>query len=261
MAFSCYHCSASAHQLFPPFWPVAWLPWTRTRVYAQLGLGTLQDGSLPKPSWPLPEWASRKQLVHCNSVLVKFLELRLRYMPSIRYSNERRQRLFCWWTPAMRLTPLTISLPYITSVDCVYHLLQPSSLLQGTNQIICWGWCAILQWRYIPLLLCPCMHLLLDESKHVSKSSEIGCFVQSTFGWFCVCLQIIQKWKFCMIHFWMIMHLPKLDVLYDPILDESEVIQNWMFCTIHFWMILSVPANHPKVEVCIIHFGWFWACL
>ena len=102
---------------------------------------------------------------------------------------------------------------------------------------------------------------LLDESKHVSKSSEIGCFVQSTFGWFCVCLQIIQKWKFCMIHFWMIMHLPKLDVLYDPILDESEVIQNWMFCTIHFWMILSVPANHPKVEVCIIHFGWFWACL
>ena len=52
-----------------------------------------------------------------------------------------------------------------------------------------------------------------------------------------------------MIHFWMIMHLPKLDVLYDPILDESEVIQNWMFCTIHFWMILSMPANHPKVEV------------
>ena len=57
-----------------------------------------------------------------------------------------------------------------------------------------------------------------------------------------------------MIHFWMIMHLSKLDVLYDPILDESEVTQNWMFCTIHFGMILSMFANHPKVEVYIIHF-------
>ena len=50
-------------------------------------------------------------------------------------------------------------------------------------------------------------------------------------------------------HLWMIMHLPKLDVLYGPILDESEVIQNWMFCTIHFGMILNTLANHPKVEV------------
>ena len=29
-----------------------------------------------------------------------------------------------------------------------------------------------------------------------------------------------------------------------------------MFCTIHFWMILSMPVNHPKEDVCIIHFGW-----
>ena len=30
------------------------------------------------------------------------------------------------------------------------------------------------------------------------------------------------------------MHFLKLDVLYDPTLDESEVIQSWMFCTIYF---------------------------
>ena len=51
--------------------------------------------------------------------------------PLICYFNERRQRPFCWWTPAMRLAPLTISLPYITSINCVYHLLQPSSTPTG----------------------------------------------------------------------------------------------------------------------------------
>ena len=91
-------------------------------MYIQLGLGTLQDGSLPKPSW-----TSRNQ----NSMLVRFLGLRLWYMLSIRYSHKRRQRPFCWWTPAIRLTPLTVALLFTTSINCVRHLLQPSSTPTG----------------------------------------------------------------------------------------------------------------------------------
>ena len=52
-------------------------------------------------------------------------------------------------------------------------------------------------------------------------------------------------------HFWMIMHLPKLDVLYGPILDESEVVQNWMFCTIHFGMIL-ITCKKVNLKVILL---------
>ena len=90
------------------------------------------------------------------------------------------------------------------------------------------------------------------------KSSKFGCFVQSTFGWFWAFLQIIQRWLFCTIHFWMKVNVflshPKLDVLYNPLLDDSEhacksskgggfiwstfgwlcIFRNWMFCMIQF---------------------------
>ena len=38
--------------------------------------------------------------------------------------------------------------------------------------------------------------------------------------------KIIQIWMICMIHFWMILNMlvnhSKLDVLYNPLLDDSE---------------------------------------
>ena len=48
--------------------------------------------------------------------------------------------------------------------------------------------------------------------------------------------EIIQIWMICTIQFWMkvneFLSHPKLDVLYSPLLDDSEHAQ-----------------NHPKVEV------------
>ena len=48
---------------------------------------------------------------------------------------------------------------------------------------------------------------------------------------------------------------PKLDVLYNSLLDDFEHAQNHPkvevlydpLCIIHFWMILSMLVNHPKV--------------
>ena len=37
-----------------------------------------------------------------------------------------------------------------------------------------------------------------------------------------MCFYVIQKWMFRTIHFWMVIDLPKLDVLYHPNLDDSE---------------------------------------
>ena len=72
-------------------------------------MATLQDRLLTKPSLLLPDWISRMQLVHYNSVLVRSLGLKLQYMPLIHLFNKRRQRPFCWWMPKVHLNSFFIS--------------------------------------------------------------------------------------------------------------------------------------------------------
>ena len=43
------------------------------------------------------------------------------------------------------------------------------------------------------------------------KSFKNRCFIQSIFGWFWMSFDVIQKWMFRTIHFWMVMYLPKWD--------------------------------------------------
>ena len=63
---------------------------------------------------------------------------------------------FCWWMPAMRLTASIVSLLFITSVDCVHHLLQPSSTPTG-----CQLNCLSMVMCYIPVRVPPKGTLLL----------------------------------------------------------------------------------------------------
>ena len=39
---------------------------------------------------------------------------------------------------------------------------------------------------------------------------------------------------------------PKLDVLYNPLLDDS--VQKWIVQKFHLWMIYKHAQNHPKVD-------------
>ena len=68
--------------------------------------------------------------------------------------------------------------------------------------------------------------------------------------------EIIQIWMICTIQFWMkvneFLSHPKLDVLYNPLLDDFEHAQNHPKVEVLYSPLLDDSEhaqNHPKVEV------------
>ena len=68
--------------------------------------------------------------------------------------------------------------------------------------------------------VCCCLY----RTEKWMKSSEIGCFVCSTFGLLC----IFQLWMICMIHFWMVL---------------SMLVNNSKSDVVYFWMIHSMRKS------------------
>ena len=121
-------------------------------MYVQLGLGTPLDSRwiiakdiLTITRLDIQEAAGSLQL--CASQ-ISGIEAAVHAVDSLFQQEETGP--FCWWMSAMRLTAYIVSLLFITSVDCVHHLLQPSSTPAG-----CQLNCLSLVMCYIPVKVPP----------------------------------------------------------------------------------------------------------